>query len=715
MKPNEKLTPIADDTAVENCGFTPPIDRRGFLRLATLNSAALLLAPRIAWGATGAPITANSILASHAVFHSLAPGDVNPEGWLELYLKKQAQELCGHLPEVSWPFTGSYWAGEETPPDESGIGWWPWEQKAYWTDGALRCSLVLQDEKLLRGALANVDYTLNHIMSDGYIGPAFARDVEEHHPEYGNFRWFHTVFFRALAAHAEATNDPRVAAAIRRHYLSDIDRVHYGGPSRNVTNVEGMLWTYRQTGDQQLLTMAERAWNDFLQSAPPGDRGAGDLHPDRVYANSPIHAHGVTYIELAKLPAILYMYTGKSEYLRYALAAQERIFSHHMLIDGVPSTNEMYAETTALDVHETCDVVDHTWSWGYLLMATGDGIWADRIERACFNAGMGAIKKDWKAIQYFSGPNQVIATQTSNHVPLVPEDTPWMAFAPNPGHGSACCAGNVNRLLPNYAIRMWVSEAKDKGLAAILYGASTVRATVGVNRTPIEIHQQTNYPFDEVINFTIGAPKSVTFPLFLRIPGWCTVPRLALNGNSLSVPAINKGFIRIEREFQPGDRISLTLPMQAKLTFWPGNGVGIEHGPLVYALRIKEEWSPVVTPKWSTTSFPEWDAKAASAWNYGFAVEEMKILSHSDFEREAMTGDPWVDPPVTFRVPLRKIPGWDLITHPKHPDRKLTPALPIIDWEMAESLEEISREYVALVPYGATHLRIAIFPEAQGD
>jgi DUF1680 family protein len=685
-----------------------PLDRRQFLEWATFSSAALLLAPRSTQSASALDGEGFS-RGPYAFFHSLAPGAVSPKGWLHLYLQKQAGQLGGRLPEISWPFTGSYWAGEEKPPEE--YAWWPWEQKAYWVDGALRCALALQDEKLLRGALTAVEYTLNHALPDGYLGPAFARDAKDPNLATNNFRWPHTVFFRALAAHGEATGDPRVAAAMRRHYLADAERVHYGAPSRDVTNVEGMLWAYERTGDKQLLAMAQNAWNDFLHSAPPGDRESGDLHPDRVLANAPIHAHGVTYAEKSKLPAILYMYTGNPEYLRFALAAQERVFTHHMLIDGIPSTTEDYRQTTPLDAHETCDITDHTWSWGYLLMATGDGRWADRIERACFNAGLGAIRKDWKGVQYFSCPNQVIATHDSSHVHFFDETAGWMAYRPNPGQEVACCGANVHRFFPNYVIRMWMADPKG-GLAAVLYGASVVRAEVGSGRQPIEIHQETDYPFGEEVHLTVRSANPVTFPLSLRIPGWCKTPRLELNGQPLGLPQVDNGFVRLERTFRPGDHIKLTLPMQPILTFWPGDGVGIEHGPLVYALAVKEEWKPLVTPKWSTVEFPEWDATPVGEWNYAIAPSEMQIISQAQFERLPMTSDPWVDPPVRLAIPMKKIPGWALASDPRHPDRRQTPPLPEIHRELFDIVKKMPIERVSLVPYGTTHLRLTIFPKA---
>lgn len=688
-----------------------PLTRREFLGQATLGSALAIAVPRLVDADQKAPTNVSSTpIPKFASLYSLAPGAVVPQGWLRLYLEKQSKHLARKLPTVSWPFTEAYWAGEEST---GGHEWWGWEQKAYWIDGALRCALVLKDDSLLREARIPIDYTLNHVTPEGYIGPLYLRDPKD--PKVKDFapnemRWPHQVFFRALIAYAEATGDRSVAAAMRRHYLSD-DPSLYVGSSRNMVNIEEMLWTHLQTGDPALLTMARKIWDEFVTRFPPGDRASGDLNPERVLAGTRIRSHGVSYAERSKLPAILYMYTGNPDYLSYAIAAQERIFTHHMLIDGIPSCAEEFAGIDALNAHETCDITDLSWSWGYLLMATGDGIWADRIERACLNAGFGAIKKDWKALQYFSSPNQVIATKDSSHVAYGygALSLGWMAYRPSPGHETACCTGNVHRLLPNFAIRMWMRDPKG-GLAAALYGPSSVRAEVGTDRVPVEILEETDYPFGEEIQLTIQSERAVSFPLSLRIPGWCEGPQLMLNGAPLELPPVNKGFICLERTYEPGDRITLKLPMRAKVTFWPQTwaytGMGFEHGPLVYALKIEEHWSSSVTPKYSTAELPEWEATPASPWNYGVTLGEQKIAERVRIERSTMSEDPWLKPPVTLVVPMKKVPEWTLKSDPNFPERKQTPTLPGPE---QKSLHE--EEQISLVPYGATHLRVSIFPQ----
>jgi hypothetical protein len=291
-----------------------------------------------------------------------------------------------------------------------------------------------------------------------------------------------------------------------------------------------------------------------------------------------------------------------------------------------------------------------------------------------------------------------------------------MSYQPNPGHATACCGGDVHRLFPNYVIRMWMRDTQG-GLAAALYGPCRVNTTAGKDHHPIEIVETTDYPFDEQIHFTLDMRKPVEFPLSLRIPGWCAQPSLLLNGQAQPLPAAKNRFVTLARKFHPGDTVTLVLPMSTAVSRWPDNGAGLERGPLVYSLPIKEQWTPVIEPRWSTADFPSWNAEPASVWNYGLAVDPAKLADEVRFERKAMTPDPWVDPPVSLIAPAQIIESWKLATVPAKPDaaadapqQHLTPPLPSADARRAAGPEQ----QVTLVPYGSTHLRLTIFPRLGG-
>lgn len=95
---------------------------------------------------------------------------------------------------------------------------------------------------------------------------------------------------------------------------------------------------------------------------------------------------------------------------------------------------------------------------GYFLETTGDAGWADRIERCVFNAGLGSITKDFRAMQYFSCPNQFLATGSSDHNAFKYGKT-WMQYRPI--HETECCIGNIHRLFrkrsPRVRTQCWNS------------------------------------------------------------------------------------------------------------------------------------------------------------------------------------------------------------------------------------------------------------------
>jgi len=61
-------------------------------------------------------------------------------------------------------------------------------------------------------------------------------------------------------------------------------------------------------------------------------------------------------------------------------------------------------------------------------------------------------------------------------------------------------------------------------------------------------------------------------------------------------------------------------------------------------------------------------------------------------------------------VPARRLDGWDYETNPKEPHQKFTPQLP--DPGNLKASDQIER--LTLVPFGATQLRVSIFPKLNG-
>src|SRR5690606_19902232 len=95
--------------------------------------------------------------------------------------------------------------------------------------------------------------------------------------------------------------------------------------------------------------------------------------------------------------------------------------------------------------------------------------------------------------------------------------------------------------------------------------------------------------------------------LHLRIPLWCKGARVTVNGAGQPVSTVPGQTARLSRLWVNGDSVELTLPMTLRQSRWHENSLAIERGPLVFALRIEEEWS-------QQPGF--WEVRPASPWNY---------------------------------------------------------------------------------------------------
>lgn len=640
-------------------------------------------------------------------FEEIGIRRIRPQGWLKAFLEDQRDGLTGHLEVAGYPFDRVGWDrfDVDTTKSNENPGWWAYEQTGYWLDGMERLAELLDDRKLKNRAAKSFDYVLRNADPDGYLGPKLLKDSD------GWNRWPHVVFFRALMAKHSATGDKSLLDAVCRHYLEG-DWGH--GTGRDVINVEIMLWAYLKSGDERLLALAEKAFADYNAQCRDDNCAAAQMSNKKAYA------HGVTYNEYGKLGAILYSCTGKKEYLAPVIKAYKKIDRYQMLPDGLHCSDEFLLDNDYMQAHETCDVTDHSWALGYLLMATGKGEYGDKIERCIFNAGIGSVEERFKALQYFSCLNQVVLDRTSNHCDFLQGDK-WLSYRPNPG--TECCAGNVNRFMPNYCARMWMK--KGRAPVAALYGPCEV--SIGAGKGKLVIVEETNYPFEDQIRFFFKTEAPKKQKVLFRIPGWCKEAKLKYNGEPLDVTPKN-GFVAVEKVFTSGDLITLDLPSDLQVKDWGKDGQFVEKGPLLYTYGMKGDRRIDETEERSSKDFPAYNIYPDKPFNYAILPEE-----GLQFEKAPVPTRPWSleDAPLTVKVKARQVHSWritrkkviepvyNLYTRPWVRERKegnftFTPRYPASKKALlSKGLGE--KETITLVPYGAAKVRVTVFPKLPKD
>lgn len=424
----------------------------------------------------------------------------------------------------------------------------------------------------------------------------------------------------------------------------------------------------------------------------------------------------MTAAEQLKLLPLLYIHTGDAAALELAQIAYRKVIADSLMPDGGMVSSENLGTTAFDSLHETCDLTDWSWSMGYMLMAGGEALWADLIEQTTFNALPGAVSKDFKQLQYFSSPNQILASNTACPR-IVPTRMSYRA-----AHDTECCAGNVNRAMPNFVTRMWMGM--ENGIAATFYGPSEVKADIGGQ--PVTITEETDYPFRETISFTVGVSQPATFSLALRIPQWCDAATITVNGNPADVEPKSGTFAILNREFRDGDTVALRLPMTVRPRQWlTGSAVSIQRGPLVYTLaidetRVESSEDPLAIKRVlkgnNIQGFPALEFFPNGQWRYGIDAEKIAAADAFKVIEAPIPENPFLPEtaPVKIEVALRALPDWQAAwkAQPGPPPDNIRTATknPTSLPTAAELQSPGAAATMTLLPYGSTHLRLTMLP-----
>ena len=625
----------------------------------------------------------------------LPVGSVNAEGWLHEYLLRQRSGMTGQLPRISeWlRKKGNAWFNKD------GSGKAGWEEVPYWLKGYISLAYQLKDQDMIKEAETWIKGALTTQRANGDFGPN--QRFEDGSRDF----WGNMLMLECFRTYYEATNDKHVLDCMSKyfHFQNSIPDKEfltgYWQHARGGDNLESIYWLYNINGDSTLLDLSEKNHRCTMNWSRSGTL------PDW---------HNVNVAQSFDEPGIYSQQSKNSANLR---SAYENFDTIRRLYGQVPGgmfggdENSRQGFTDPRQAVETCGMVEQMLSDEQLLTITGDTKWADHCENVAFNTYPAAVNPEFTALRYLTSPNMATSDHL-NHAPGYQNSGPMTMYNPL---SHRCCQHNHSHGWPYFSEHLWMAS-NDNGLVATLYSASSVTAKVGTGAVAT-IKETSNYPFDDLIQFDVDPGKeSNHFPIYLRLPAWCDSPSLTINSKAQALGRDAGGYIRIERTWKAGDKMSLHLPMEVSTKIWTQNhdSISVNYGPLTFALKITERVEKMDSTKtalgdsqWQkdldTTQWPAYEYKAMSPWNVALALNPAKPLSGITVVKKAWpkSNFPFTPDEVPIKIEMKGaiLPEWTL-------DKSgLVSTLQSSPTTTSQPIQTFK-----FIPMGAARLRISAFP-----
>ena len=638
------------------------------------------------------------------VYLELPLGSIKPKGWLLNQLQIMRNGSTGHLDEVHAKIANDNgWLGGK------GDGW---EETPYWLDGAVPLAYLLDDAALKTKVLKYIEWTLKSQRPSGYFGPITKQEREQGiqitpgNCEAGEDWWPKMVMLKVMQQYYEATRDERVITFMTRYFqyqMKSLEACPIGkwtewATSRGTDNEMIIQWLYMITHDKALLDLAAKieaqsfTWSTWLGNRDWVMQAAANQTDEHWMSR-----HAVNIGMALKSPAINYQRSGDSLYLKQLKTGWNDLMLLHGLPMGIFSGDEDLHGNDPTQGVELCAIVESMYSLEKIISITGDIHYMDALERMTFNALPTQTSDDYNNKQYFQIANQVEVSRGVFDFSLPFDRGMNNVFGLRSGY--TCCTANMHQGWTKFTTHLWYATAQG-GLAALEYSPNELKTTVkGENITILE---ETNYPFEDRINFTFAMKKPVSMPLQLRIPAWCREAVVTLNGKQLRT-AKGGQIITLEQTWKNKDVLTLQLPMEVTTSNWAKNSRAVERGPLVYALKLGERWEKGNEP----AEGDYYNIYPTEAWNYGLLQDAIRDPKSKLQVTVRPVATPFIwnqqHAPITITAPARKIPDWKVVNGVAH--QPITNRTNVYQGETGKEVETIS-----LIPYGCTKVRIVAFP-----
>lgn len=607
------------------------------------------------------------------MLHLFSANELKPTGWLHRQLHIQADGLSGNLDKI-WPdIRDSAWIGG----DKDG-----WERVPYWLDGFIPLSWLLDDEDMKARAIRYMDAILERQCADGWICPC----AEDARKDYDV--WAYQLVCKVLALYCDFTADERAYDGLCRALHCLYEEMNSGrvklkdwGKFRWFEALIPISYVYERTGEEYLLSLAKLLQQQGVDYTTLTERW---VRPLNIWT---LETHIVNLNMMLKYPTLLKRLLGDEAVIGNADSAYfwDILDRYNGTAVGTFTGDECLAGIGNTHGFELCSIAELMYSCETLYTATGDTVWADRVEKAAFNALPAAISDDMWTHQYDQLVNQIAAVQYPNKPIFRTNNGESGVFGLEPGFG--CCTANFNQAWPKFAMNAY---QHDDG-AIVCAHLVPCKLTTNVGGVVVTVENVSDYPFRLNASIRVNVQGQAKFPLKIRVPGWAKGACALVDGQK----AIRLGHdLVIDRVWQGKTVIDVTLKDTPHLVKRP-NGVYVAaYGPLVFALPIQAEYhKKEYTRDGVERKFPycDYELTPASEWRYGFASKEFDLCFGEGNEYPFSAAAP--------RLALKA-------------------SMAPVDWDFADGYDNVSAEKATstvawgeakemlLVPYGAAKLRV---------
>jgi uncharacterized protein len=385
--------------------------------------------------------------------------------------------------------------------------------------------------------------------------------------------------------------------------LADRIDADFGAEPGKIDGIDGhpeiemaLVELYRVTGERRYLELAryfvDRRGHGLLSAAHYSDRNFGSVYwqdHTPLREATEVDGHAVRQLYLLCGAVDVYAETGDKSLLEAAERLwEEMVATKTYLTGGVgahhldESFGDQYELPNERAYTETCAAIASVMLSWRLLLATGKVRYADLIERTLYNGLLAGVSLSGDKYLYVNPLQRRDSHALRDGGDMRAERTPWFRCA--------CCPPNVMRTLAS--LEHYVIAADDKSVVLHQYISGSFEARIAAGTVGLVV--ETGLPWNGSVTITVNGPDGEPWTLMVRVPAWSPQARAAVNGADVSGQP-QDGWLRITRDWVPGDVVTLELDMEVRVvTADPRvdtarGAVALERGPLVYCLEAVDQ------------------------------------------------------------------------------------------------------------------------------